>query len=164
MDIIASNPVLKWYRSRPTGNILELCNIDSCLNEDLHKAVECHVRYTHSLHKLYPKKFITITLKKGTSEYLRILDSIDGVATSRKWIISNMYDLLTSIKYIMESKGCIVPDVKNVKNTRKGRLREAWESKDTNHGRKRMRMLAKDDCGAVLKKISYKDAHRTKYI
>ena len=27
-----------------------------------------------------------------------------------------------------------------------------------------MRMLAKDDCGAVLKKISYKDAHRTKYI
>ena len=47
MDIFTSNPVLKRYRSFPPGNIPELCNIDYCLNKDLHKAVDCHVRYTY---------------------------------------------------------------------------------------------------------------------
>ena len=48
MDIFTSNPVFKSYRSCSPGNIPELFNLDYCLNKDLHKAVDCHVRYTHS--------------------------------------------------------------------------------------------------------------------
>ena len=61
-------------------NIPELCNIDSCLKADLHKEVDCHVRYTHSLHKFYPKKFSIEIPKKGKQAYLKIFDPIDGVA------------------------------------------------------------------------------------
>ena len=56
MDIFASNTIHKGYRIRPPGNIPELCNLDSFLNKDLYKAVDFHVRYKHSLHKLDPKK------------------------------------------------------------------------------------------------------------
>ena len=145
MDLFSINPVLKHYRSHPPGNIPELCNIDSCLNKDLHKAADFHVRYNHSLHKLYPKHFSIETSKKGTSAYLRMFDPMDGFYPSRKHIISDTYDVLTSIKYIVEDEGCIIPDVKNVKNTRKLRRREVWESKDTNNGGKRARMLAEDN-------------------
>ena len=48
MDIFTINPVLKLYRSCPPGNIPEICNLDYCINKDLQKAVDFHVRYTHS--------------------------------------------------------------------------------------------------------------------
>ena len=70
IDLFATNPVLKRYRGRPPGNIPELCNSDSCSNEDLHKSVDYHVRYTHSLHKLDPKTCSIATPKKGTPSYL----------------------------------------------------------------------------------------------
>ena len=60
-----------------------------------------------------------------------------------------MYDLLTSIKYIVEAKGCIITDVKNVNKTWKRRRREAWGIKDTNHGGKRLLMLNENDNGAI---------------
>ena len=77
-------------------------------------------------------------------------------------MISDMYDVLTSIKYIVEVKECIIPDVKNVKNTRKVHKREAWVSKDTNHGGKRVQMLAEDDHGEILRIFFHKYAHGTK--
>ena len=92
--LFSRNLVLKRYRSRPPGNIPELCNIDSCLNEDFQKAVDCNVRYTYLLHKLDPKRFSIATRKKGTSAYLRIFGPIDGVTQSSERIISNTYDLL----------------------------------------------------------------------
>ena len=100
--------------------------------------------------------------KKVTSAYLWIFDPIDGVAPSRKCIIYHTYDVLTSIKYIVEAEGCIVPDFNNVKNTRKGQQREAWKIKDTNHGGKRVRMLDEYNYGAILKKKLHKDAHGKK--
>ena len=66
------------------------------------------------------------TTKKWISTYLGIFDTIGGVAPSIEKIIYNMYDLLTSIKYIVEDEGCIIPDAKNVNKTWKGRRREAW--------------------------------------
>ena len=83
----------------------ELCNIDYYLNKDLHKAVDFHVRYTHSLHKLNPKKFSIATSRKVTSAYLRILGPIDDVTPSSKRIICETHDLLTLIDYIMKTKG-----------------------------------------------------------
>ena len=118
MDIFASNPVPKCYRVRPPGNSQELCNLDSCRNKYLHKEVVCHVWYTNPLHKLYPKIFSIATLKKGTSAYLQIFDPIDGISPTSKRIISNTYDVLTSINYIVEAEGCIITDDNNVKNTR----------------------------------------------
>ena len=94
IDLLSSNPVLKWHISRPSGNILELCNLDSYLNIDFHKGVDCHVRYTDFLHELDPAKFIIATPKKGTPDYLQIFDSIDGVYPSSEYIISNTYDVL----------------------------------------------------------------------
>ena len=73
----------------------ELCNIDYYLNKDLHKAVDFHVRYTHSLHKLYPKKFSIDTPKKVTSAYLCIFGPIDGVNPQSEPIIYDTYDVLT---------------------------------------------------------------------
>ena len=63
-----------------------------------------------------------------------------------------MYDLLTSIKYIEEAEGCIIPDVKNVNKTWKRQRREYWGVKDTNHGGKRVLMLTDNDNGAISKK------------
>ena len=120
MDIFASNPVPKCYRVRPPGNSQELCNLDSCRNKYLHKEVVCHVWYTNPLHKLYPKIFSIATLKKGTLAYLIIFNPIDSVAPSSKVILSNRYDVLTSIKYIVEDEDCIIPDVKNVKTCGRG--------------------------------------------
>ena len=117
IDIFASDPVLKRYRGSPPYNGPEHCNIDSFLNKYLHKAVDCHVWYTNPLHKLDPKKFSIATPKKGTSAYIRIFDTIGGVAPSSERIISDTHDVLTSINYIVEAEGCIIPDVKNVKNT-----------------------------------------------
>ena len=85
--------------------------------------MDYHVQYKKLLHRLDPKKFSIATTKKGASYYLRIFDPIDDVAPSIEHIISDTYDVLTSIKYIVEDEGCIIPDVKNVKNTRKGRQR-----------------------------------------
>ena len=82
IDPFSSNPVLKRYRGRAPGNSPELFNIDSCLHEYFHKAVDYHIRYTHSLHKLYPICLSTATPKKGTSAYLRIFDTIDVVVPS----------------------------------------------------------------------------------
>ena len=82
MNLFIGNPFLKRYRARPPGNIPELCNIDSYLNKDLHKAVDFHVRYTHSLHTLDPKKFSNATLKKRTSSYLCKFDPIDSIDPS----------------------------------------------------------------------------------
>ena len=113
-----------------------------------------HVRYTHSLHKLNPKRFIIETSDKGTSSYLHIFDTIDSVAPSSKYIISDTYDVLTKIKYIVEAKVCTIPDVDNVKKMQKGRQRVVWGSKDTNNGRNRVRMLAEYDYGANPKKIA----------
>ena len=124
MDLFTSGLVLKQYRDRPPGNSLELSNLDSCPNKDFHKAVECHVWYKNSLHKLDTKKFSIATPKKGTSSYLQIFYPIDSITTSSKRIISDMFDVLTSIKYIVEAEGCIITNVKNLKNTRKGRRRE----------------------------------------
>ena len=80
MDIFTSDPLLKRYIGLPHGNIPELCNLDFCIKKDSHKAVDFHVRYTHSLHKSDPKKFSIDTPKKGTSAYLRIFGPIDGVS------------------------------------------------------------------------------------
>ena len=126
MDLFVSNPVLKRYRRCPPGNIPKLCNIDSYLYKDLHNAVDCNVRYTHSFHKLDPKKLSTATPRKGKPAYLWILDPIDGISSSREGIISDTYDVLILIKYIVEDEGCIIPDVYNVKNTRKGQKGGAW--------------------------------------
>ena len=106
--------------------------------------------------------FSIVTPKKGTSAYLWISVTIDGIAPSIERIISDTYAVLTPIKYIVEAKGCIILDAKNVKNTRKGQQREVWGSKDTNHGGKRLRMLSEDDYGALLKKKMHKDAHGAK--
>ena len=48
--------------------------------------------------------FSITTPKKGTSSYLQIFDIIDGVAPTIEKIIYDMYDLLTSIKYIVEAE------------------------------------------------------------
>ena len=103
--LFATNPVLKRYRGRPPRNNPELFNIDSCLNEYFHKAVDFNVMYTHSLHKLDLKFFIISTPRKGTSSCLWTFYPIDRVAPSSKRIISDTYDVLTSIKYIMEDEG-----------------------------------------------------------
>ena len=105
IDIFASDPVLKRYRGRPPGNSPELCNIDSCIKKKLQREVDFHVRYTHSFHKLYLKKFSIETPKKRTSKYLQIVDPIYGVNPLIKCIISDTYDILTKIMYIMEAKG-----------------------------------------------------------
>ena len=73
-----------------------------------------------------------------------------------------MYDVITSIKNIVEAEGCIIPDVKNVKNTRKGQRREVWGVKYTNHGRKRVKILAEEYYGAILKKKLHKYAYGAK--
>ena len=57
MDIFAINPVIKNYRGCPPGDSPELCNLYYCVRKYLHKAVGFHVRDTHSLHKLDPKRF-----------------------------------------------------------------------------------------------------------
>ena len=82
IDLFASNPVLKCYRGRPPENSPELCNIDSCLNEYFHKAVDCNVWYKNPLHQLYPNFFSIATTKKRTSAYLQNFDPIDGVSPS----------------------------------------------------------------------------------
>ena len=123
MDLFAINPVLKCYRGRPPGDSPKLCNLDSCINGYLHKAVDFRVRYTHSFHKLDPKRFSITTPKKGILAYPLIFDPIDRVIPSSEWIISDTYHVITSIKYIVESKGFIIPDVNNVKNTQTGRRR-----------------------------------------
>ena len=149
MDLFASIPVVKRYRGRPPGNSPELYYLDSCLNKDFHKAVDCHVRYTHSLHKLDSKRFSIETPKKVTSAYLRIFYPIDDIAPSIERIISDMYDVLTSIKYIVEDEGCIIPDVNNANKTWKMRRRGAWGIKDNNHGGKMVLILAEDDNGVI---------------
>ena len=58
IDLFASDPGLKCYICRPPGNSPELFNIYSCPNKYFHKAVDYHVRYTHSLHKFYPKNLV----------------------------------------------------------------------------------------------------------
>ena len=130
MDIFASDTDLKLYRGHTPGNSPEIFNLDSCMNKYFHKAVDCHVRYKDSLHKLDPKKFNIATPKKETSAHLRIFDPIESVDTSNERIISKKYDVLTSINHIVEAEGCIILDVNNVKNMRKGRQREFWGSKD----------------------------------
>ena len=95
MDIFTSDPLLKLYIGLPHGNILELCNLDSCIKKESHKAVDFHVRYTQSLHKLYPKKFSIDTPKKATSAYLCIFGPIDGVNPQSEPIIYDTYDVLT---------------------------------------------------------------------
>ena len=95
MDIFTTNPVLKRYRSCPPGNSPELCNLDSFLNKYLHKAVDFHVRYTYSLHKIDLKKFSIYTPKKVTSAYLCIFVPIDGVNPQSEPIIYDTYDVLT---------------------------------------------------------------------
>ena len=80
----------------------------------------------------------------------------------RQCIIYNTYDLLTSIKYIVEAEGCIILDVKNVNKTWKRQRRKAWGVKDTNHGGKRVLILADDDNGEISKKKMHKDAHGAK--
>ena len=111
--------------------------------------MDCHVRYTNSLHKLDPKRFSITTQKKGTSAYLWVFDPIDSVAPSSEWIISDTYDVLASIKYIVEDEGCIIPDINNVKNTWNGQRGEVWGIKDTNHEGGRVQMLAEDDYGEI---------------
>ena len=95
MNLFIRNPFLKRYRARPPGNIPELCIIDSYLNKDLHKAVDFHVRYTYSLHKIDLKKFSIYTPKKVTSAYLCIFVPIDGVNPQSEPIIYDTYDVLT---------------------------------------------------------------------
>ena len=95
MDIFTREPVLKCYKIHPPGNIPELCDIDSCPNKYLHKAVDCHVRYTHSFHKLDPKRFSISTLKKLIPAYIKILDPIEGIDPSSERIISDTYYVLT---------------------------------------------------------------------
>ena len=56
--ILASESILERYKGSPHGNGPELCNNDSRLKEDLHKAVYFHVRYTHLLQKFDPKKLL----------------------------------------------------------------------------------------------------------
>ena len=63
-----------------------------------------------------------------------------------------MYDLLTSIKYIVDTEGCIIPDVKNVNKTWKRCRRGAWGVKCTYHGGNRVLMLTDNDKGAISKK------------
>ena len=162
MDLFVSNPVLKRYRRCPPGNIPKLCNIDSYLCEDLHNAVDCNVRYTHSFHKLDPKKLSTATPRKGKPAYLWILDPIDGISSSREGIISDTYDVLISIMYIVEAEGFIIPGVKNVRNVWKVQRREYWGSKETNYRGKSVGILAKDDYGAIPKGKVHKDAHVAK--
>ena len=164
MDLFASIPDLKDYRGNPLGNSPELFNFDYYPKTDFHKALCYHVRYTHSLHKFDSKRFSTSTPKKGTSAYPQIFDPIDIVDPSSKWIISDTYDVLTSIKYIVEAEGCIIPDVKNVKNTQNGRQREVWGGKGAFHGGKRVQMLAGDDYGAISEKKLHKYAHGAKYM
>ena len=127
-------------------------NLDSCLNKYLHKALDCNVWYTNSLHKLDPKKFSIATLKKGKSAYLQIFDLIDGIASSSERIIYNLYDVLTSKNLIVEYEGCIIPNFKDVKYMRKGLRRKVWGNKDTNQGGKRVRMLDEDDYRILLEK------------
>ena len=162
MDLFASDPILKRYRGCLPGNSLELCNIDPFLNEYLHKAVDCPVWYTNSLHKLDPKKFSTATPQKGKPAYLWILDQIDGISSSRERIISDTYSVLISIMYIVEAEGFIIPGVKNVRNVWKVQRREYWGSKETNYRGKSVGILAKDDYGAIPKGKVHKDAHVAK--
>ena len=68
------------------------------------------------------KTFSIATPKKVISSYLQIFDTIDGVASSIERIIYDTYDLLTSIKYIVEAEGCIILESKNVNKTWKGRI------------------------------------------
>ena len=63
------------------------------------------------------------------------------------------------MKYIVEAQVFIIPDVNNMENTLRGRQREAWGGKYINYRGKRVRMLAEDDYGAILKKKLHKDAH-----
>ena len=51
-DLFCRDPDLSRYLNRPPGNSPELCNLDSCLNEDVHKMVDVHVRMTNGMHKL----------------------------------------------------------------------------------------------------------------
>ena len=95
MDIFSRNHFFKLYRGCQPDNIPELCKLYSCLNRDLQKAVDFHVRYTHSLHKLDPKRFSITTPKKGTLAYLSMFDQIAGVAPSSKRIIYETYNVIT---------------------------------------------------------------------
>ena len=81
---------------------------------------------------------------------------------SREHIISDTYDVLTSIKYIVVPEDCIILDVKNVEKTRKGEQRGAWGIKDANHAVKRVRMLAENDYGAIFRGGLDLDAHGAK--
>ena len=125
----------------------------------MHNTVDFHVRYTHLLHKLDLNKFSISTPKKGTSAYLQIFHPIDGVAPSSERITSDTYYVLIPIKYIVEAKGCIIPDVNNVKNKQKGRHSEDWGSKDTNNGVKRVQMLVEDDYSTILKEKNVTKMH-----
>ena len=120
IDLFVRKPFLKQCKGCPPRNIPEICNIYSCLNKDLHKAVDFHFWYTYSLHKLYPKGLSIWNPKKVTSAYFWIFGIIYNVTPSNEWIISDTYGVLTSIKYIMEAKGCIILNVNNMKLTVRG--------------------------------------------
>ena len=65
--ILASESILERYKGSPHGNGPELCNNDSRLKEDLHKAVYFHVRYTHLLQNIWSENIIIATPKKEAS-------------------------------------------------------------------------------------------------
>ena len=79
-DLFSDDTELKSYLGRPPGNSPKLMPLDSNLNEDIHKAVDFHVRMSAKLTNNDPRKLSLSTPKKGTDAYLKVVDPVDGVA------------------------------------------------------------------------------------
>lgn len=146
-DLFSDDPSLKAYTNRPVGNSPELCNLDSCLNKDIHEAVNKHIQLTTGFKKDDERKFRIETPLHGSRSYRRILDpSESGIAPTSQRIIEDTNSVLKSILMIIEAKGTVVPDINN-----RARRRREQGVIGTHWGGARKRKLAKTDFGTIGK-------------
>ena len=138
------NDKLKAYRGRPAGNSPELCNLDSNLNEDVHKAVSLLVDNGNFLANDDPNKYTMSTPKEGTRTYVRVFDPENGIAPSSARIIHDTEGVLRAIPRIVEAEGCVVDDI----NNRAGRRRAMiGKTRSSRWGGARKRKQAPTDYG-----------------
>ncbi|GFH53203.1 hypothetical protein CTEN210_09679 [Chaetoceros tenuissimus] len=100
------DPSLKRYQGRPVGNSPELMPLDSCLNRDIHMAVDTACADTAAMKDDDPKKFSMRTPKHGTSAYLRLLQTNVAIR-----IVQDIDLFPKAVIAISEAEGKLIPDL-----------------------------------------------------
>jgi len=103
------DPSLKRYQGRPVGNSPELMPLDSCLNRDIHMAVDTACANTSAMKDDNPKKFSMRTPKHGTSAYLRLLQT--NIAPTSKRIVQDIELFPKAVVAISNAEGKLIPDL-----------------------------------------------------